>query len=211
MGTYDSTLETSKHINRVQMLMMSVIEKLREQLKDHDASKLIEPEKSTFDQMTPKLNNSTYGSEQYKANLNYMKPALEHHYMHNRHHPEHFVDGVGSMTLVDIIEMLCDWKAATERHADGDIMKSIAINQKRFHMSIQLTDILLSTADSLGWLTHKSESNVGIEVIPLTVLPDTRPTLTSNNPDRDIQRNLIEKNSLLQYNQATQPSRSELS
>jgi len=49
------------------------------------------------------------------------------------------------MNLIDIIEMLCDWKAATKRHNDGDIKKSIEINQKRFGYSDELKSILLNT------------------------------------------------------------------
>jgi hypothetical protein len=50
------------------------------------------------------------------------------------------------MDLYDIIEMFLDWKAATERHADGDILKSIEINKGRFKMSEQLYEIFLNTA-----------------------------------------------------------------
>jgi len=45
-----------------------------------------------------------------------MKPAIEHHYKNNRHHPEHFNNGIDEMNLVDLIELLCDWKAASERN-----------------------------------------------------------------------------------------------
>lgn len=41
--------------------------------------------------------------------------------------------------------MFIDWKAATERHADGDIIKSIEINKNRFKISDQLIKILLNT------------------------------------------------------------------
>ena len=49
------------------------------------------------------------------------------------------------MTLVDLVEMLCDWAAATERHADGDIIKSLEINGERFGMTEQLATILENT------------------------------------------------------------------
>jgi hypothetical protein len=59
-----------------------------------------------------------------------MGDGLKHHYSHNRHHPEFFgEDGVDGMTLVDLIEMLADWKAATERHDDGDLAKSLEIHR----------------------------------------------------------------------------------
>ena len=49
------------------------------------------------------------------------------------------------MNLLDIIEMLCDWKAATKRHNNGNIIKSIEQNQKRFRYSNELKQIFLNT------------------------------------------------------------------
>jgi len=51
-----------------------------------------------------------------------------------------------SMTIVDIVEMFCDWVAATRRHADGDIMKSIEHNKTRFNISEDITCIFRNTA-----------------------------------------------------------------
>lgn len=59
--------------------------------------------------------------------------------------------GLEGMTLIDLIEMLCDWKGASERHSTGDIRKSIEINQERFHYSDSMKTILLNTADAMGW------------------------------------------------------------
>lgn len=56
---------------------------------------------------------------------------------------------ISQMNLLQIIEMLVDWKAASERHEDGNIIKSILHNQKRFKMSDQLTAILINTAQAL--------------------------------------------------------------
>lgn len=78
-----------------------------------------------------------------------MRPALDHHYALNRHHPEHFEDEIKGMNLIDIIEMICDWKAASERHAVGDIHKSIVINQERFGFSDDLKAIFINTVDIL--------------------------------------------------------------
>jgi len=41
--------------------------------------------------------------------------------------------------------MLCDWKAASERHVDGNFERSIEINRKRFGMSDELTAIFHNT------------------------------------------------------------------
>ena len=48
------------------------------------------------------------------------------------------------MNLIDIVEMICDWKAATLRHNDGNLLKSVEINAKRFGMDDQLKQIFFS-------------------------------------------------------------------
>lgn len=57
--------------------------------------------------------------------------------------------GIEGMSLLDIIEMFCDWKAATERHNDGDILKSIEHNEKRFKIAPQLSQIFRNTKEEL--------------------------------------------------------------
>ena len=57
--------------------------------------------------------------------------------------------GLHDMTLIDIIEMLCDWKAATLRHKDGAIRRSIEQNQKRFGYGDELKQIFINTIDVL--------------------------------------------------------------
>lgn len=168
-------LETLKHIRRVRQLLDGCIADLIRRGGCHDNSKLEEPEKSVFEEYTAKLRGCTYGSGEYKGFLAAMKPALDHHYANNAHHPEFHglhiciqcgVDDriepctcggprradVSRMSLLDILEMLVDWKAATERHADGDLAKSIEINQKRFGYSDELKAILTNTAQAMGWI-----------------------------------------------------------
>lgn len=154
---YDSEVETRKHIAQVGEYLLMVIRELTMRIEAHDSSKLGAEEKPIFDKYTPKLAGSTYGSAEYKEYLRGMGVALDHHYANNSHHPEHYKTAddyasvVGCMNLVDIIEMLCDWKAATLRHNDGDIYESIEINQKRFGYSNDLKSILRVTARSMGF------------------------------------------------------------
>lgn len=144
---YDSKQDTCEHINKVAEFIVTLSLKLYERMNTHDLSKLKEPEKLIFDEYTPKLAKTTYGSDEYKGYLKEMNVALEHHYAENRHHPEHFVDGIKGMTLVDLCEMIADWKAATLRHETGDIIKSIELNQKRFGYSDELKLILINTVN----------------------------------------------------------------
>ena len=97
----------------------------------------------------------SYGTDDYKESLSRLKVALSHHYENNSHHPEHYENGVDGMNLFDLIEMFFDWKAAGERHADGNIHKSIEVNKDRFNISEQLASILNNTANYLG---YKNES-----------------------------------------------------
>ena len=147
----DQRPKTQEHIDEVRKLLQTVMTKLLDRSMNHDQSKLESPEREIFDEFTPKLKDTTYGSDRYNGYLKEMKVALDHHYKQNRHHPEHHENGVKDMNLIDLIEMLCDWKAATMRHADGDIMKSIEHNQKRFGYSNELASIFKNTIRDLGW------------------------------------------------------------
>jgi len=134
--------ETWKHIEQVMKLLEHMKSLLTERMFSHDRSKLDHPEVTIFTEYTPKLKVTTYGSDEYKRFLKEMKPALDHHYAKNRHHPEHYPDGVNDMNLIDILEMFCDWACSCKRHKDGDLVKSIEINTERFGLSPQLVRIL---------------------------------------------------------------------
>lgn len=142
--------ETLLHIRRVGQLLGAFAAELIRRAGVHDASKLESPEAELFEEYTPKLRGTTYGSDEYKQFLAEMKPALEHHYAANSHHPEHRPEGIRGMDLLDIVEMFLDWKAATERHADGDLRKSVEINQRRFGYSDDLKAIFRNTIDRMG-------------------------------------------------------------
>jgi len=149
---YDSKSDTLEHIRNVRMFIDSIIIRLMDREQYHDASKLESPEKEVFDEWTPKLSGVTYGSDEYREMLKQMKPAIDHHQKNSRHHPEFFgEDGILGMDLIDLIEMLCDWKAATMRHDDGDIRRSLEINRCRFNMSNSIFILLENTVKNMGW------------------------------------------------------------
>ncbi len=146
MENYDSTEDTLAHIRRVAELLSQASENLLLRGRLHDASKLESPEKEGFDTFTPLLKDCEYGSPEYYEFLKGLKPALDHHYANNSHHPEFYSNGVNDMSLLDLTEMVCDWKASGERMSSGNIYKSIEINKKRFNISPQLEAILINTA-----------------------------------------------------------------
>lgn len=157
----ESKFKTMRHIETIRNYLNLCIRELMHRQERHDQSKLESLEVETFDKYTPKLRGCTYGSEEYKGYLKEMDVALQNHYANNRHHPEHFKDGIQGMTLIDILEMIIDWKCSGMRHADGDLFKSIEINQKRFGYSDELKQIFINTAK---WINsenvyHKAEES----------------------------------------------------
>ena len=190
---------TWEHINLVMKLLASAqIELMRRQF-THDRSKLISPEVDVFTEYTPKLRESTYGSEEYKQMLTEMKPALDNHYASNRHHPEFFptnepsqiiashiimakhalqynqvlpddvfgyealiayleqkqaehVASINNMNLFDLLEMFIDWCAASQRHDDGDLNRSIEVSIQRFSISPQIAQIFKNT---VPWISDE--------------------------------------------------------
>ncbi len=147
MSDYDSAKDTQDHIEKVRWNIWEFTEELDKRARTHDASKLQSPEKEVFDEVTPLLRGLTYGRPEYHANTAKLGEALKHHYANNSHHPEYHENGIAGMTLCDLVEMFCDWKAATERHADGNLERSIEINRERFGMSDQLAAIFQNTRE----------------------------------------------------------------
>jgi hypothetical protein len=148
--SYDSRPDTHEHIAQVRGLVLGVAGNLTERAHQHDRSKLEPPEVGVFDRVTPELAELTYGSDEYKASLASMGDALTHHYEKNDHHPEHFPGGIHSMNLIQLTEMLCDWIAATRRHDDGDIHRSIDQNAERFGYDLEVRQLLHNTVDAIA-------------------------------------------------------------
>ena len=141
--------ETWKHIDNVMKLLMVAQTKIGERMLTHDRTKLQSPEVQYFTKYTPLLKMLTFRSPEYEANLQNMRPALTHHYANNRHHPEFHKNGINDMTLIDLIEMLCDWYASSKRQHDGNIRFSIEKNREKYNISDQLIRIFENTIKEL--------------------------------------------------------------
>ncbi len=137
--------ETLKHISCVRDNIWILVLELLERAKNHDKSKLESPEREIFGAHTEELSKVEYGTEAYKQLLEKVKPAIEHHYAVNTHHPEHFKNGVNDFDIVDLMEMLCDWVAATKRNKNGNIHRSIEVNTEKYNLPPMLVSILNNT------------------------------------------------------------------
>jgi hypothetical protein len=144
--------ETTKHKLWVAWYILRTCAALLRRAIRHDLSKYSRAESKHFAMTIGKLKGLEYGSDEYKAALKLLGPALDHHYANNRHHPEHWNFGFNCLSLIDTIEMLCDWRAAVRRHASGDFARSLKINKERFGYSdIDLTNFI-TVAREIGLL-----------------------------------------------------------
>jgi len=134
-------LDTLKHISSVQNKMLELAKQLIDRALQHDRSKIEEPELSGFAN-APDLSSMKYNSLEYNENLKKLQETLDHHYANNRHHPQHFKNGVNDMNLLDLLEMLCDWSDSSKRNKNGNLQFSIEQNANRFSISPQLVKIL---------------------------------------------------------------------
>lgn len=141
--------ETMVHIQQVQKAVNKLSMLAIERGRVHDRSKLTEPEVEYFAKYTDELKDLTYNSKEYKECLEKMKPAIDHHYAVNRHHPQHFPDGVAGMSIVDILEMISDWWASAKRQNNGNLRISLEESCKRFGIEPQLASIIKNTIEIL--------------------------------------------------------------
>ena len=150
LAELEGNAATQKHINLVRGLIQKAVLELLKRGDLHDLSKLEPPERTAFAEFSSRLSGVTFGSPEYFDFLHQMDTALKHHYAENRHHPQHFENGVDGMNLIDLFEMLLDWWASTQRHDDGNIMNSITVNSDRFGICPQLANIFRNTIRDLG-------------------------------------------------------------
>ena len=143
---YDSTPDTLVHIKNIQMVFnLIIIPELIKRAKGHDVSKLESPEKETYDKYIPLLRSAKYGTDEYnKIRESMAKEGLSHHYSVNRHHPEHFKDLVNGMNLVDFVEMICDWFAASLR-SDTSFIEGLKPNQEKYDLPDMVMSIIKNT------------------------------------------------------------------
>lgn len=146
----DSSADTLDHIGKVGVNLSRAITDLALRAAKHDASKLLPPEKAVYDRVRPLLDAAEYGSPDYHAATAQLGDAFVHHCEVNRHHPEHFGgQGVNGMTLMDVLEMVCDWQAASQRRPGVDVRDGLEHNFEKYEIGGQLADIIENTVGAL--------------------------------------------------------------
>lgn len=112
----------------------------------HDNSKFTPEEFGVYADNVDDFSKHEFGSEKELQLREKLLPAAKVHHSRNRHHPEHFENGIDDMNLIDLIEMLADWKSASERTPDDSLRKGMAKLKVKHKISPQLVKILENTA-----------------------------------------------------------------
>ncbi|MEM2159404.1 MAG: DUF5662 family protein [Candidatus Nitrosotenuis sp.] len=142
--------DISKHIFRVQIYMYRVIRDLMKRMAAHDRTKLCTDEIHGYAKIQQEMGQIEYGSDEYFKNLEILRETLNAHYRMNRHHPEHYNEGIDGMNLIDLMEMICDWVASSELSKDGNPFRSLEFQRDRFKIDDQLYKILENTIKVLN-------------------------------------------------------------
>lgn len=174
------------HISRVRKHMNTFVQLLLKRAINHDKSKLEEPELSWWKEMD-KEPRYPYGSEEYKQKIKRWDKVFKHHYKYNRHHPEHYDYGVSEMTLVDIVEMMCDWLGYKDTITISEALKVCDEQMKRYDIPDDIRQIIFNTLlryySLMGGFNPNYDKNSYMN-IPSGIIEELKPK-TSEDKESD--------------------------
>ena len=143
----NTELYIKKHIFNVKRKLDKIIQELLFRKENHDKSKLTEPELSLWKAMDQEPRYD-YGTPEYKKKVKKYQKLFEMHYKANRHHPEHFLNGIADMDLIDLIEMLVDWISYKDTIRVREAMDLVEKQSKRFGFSDEIINLLNNTLNN---------------------------------------------------------------
>ena len=144
MGVEQTVSYTQGHIYNVRKLLNKFADVLKQKGETHDQSKLEEPEVYGWAAMDLEPRYE-YGSYEYYDKLRRFSEVFNHHYKVNSHHPEHFGNPEYEMTLIDMVEMLCDWFAYKQDIPIREGVELIREQCDRFGFSDTIMSLLTNT------------------------------------------------------------------
>lgn len=150
-NTFEVLTDTIVHVSEVQANLHDMVSDLEKRSIVHDLSKFQDPEFSVFCSTRPEFKKVNYGTPEYEAVTEKAREGVEHHHAHNRHHTAYHENGIDDMNLMDIIEMLADWRAASRRSPDLSFADSLPKAFEKYKIEPALQKTILNTIEYLGW------------------------------------------------------------
>ena len=127
-------LTVMRHREEVADHLHKLADHFRARAREHDRSKLRLDEFDGFTRINKTAREHPYGSKEYKDSMASEKGpdgCITLHFSRNAHHPE-FHERDGYMGLLDLMEMVIDWKAAADTYGNNTLWESLKIHRSRF-------------------------------------------------------------------------------
>ena len=137
---------TLQHKENIATLLAKFAAELTYRSAVHDNSKFFPDEFDILSDNVCDFNKYLFDTKEEQDLRERLLPASILHRKRNRHHPEHFENGIDGMNIIDLLEMLCDWKSASTRVSGDSLRKGLPILKKKYNISSQLLKILENTA-----------------------------------------------------------------
>ena len=112
-----------RHKNNIKANLGSLSAELLKRAELHDQSKLSPDELPGFIEIHNIAREHPIGSKEYEAAMR-SATCIQEHFSNNSHHPEYH-NCVSDMGLLDIIEMVLDWKAAADTYGMKTLRESL--------------------------------------------------------------------------------------
>ena len=138
----------TRHIMTVQLILRTLAREMLNRADAHDLSKLGPDEFGGMIAIDRIADKCGLNSPEYMAALS--GGAIQLHVSRHSHHPEYHVSGVQNMSLLDIVEMVCDWKAANVLRGHPEWNESVRMMSERLGLSseqIYLINLIASELD----------------------------------------------------------------
>ena len=118
-----------RHQKHIEANIGDLIAELSHRAHIHDQSKLSASELPGFVEIHCIAREHPLGAPEYEAAMR-TSTCIKEHFSKNSHHPEHH-ESVGSMGWLDIIEMVFDWKAASDTYGLQSLREGINYQHER--------------------------------------------------------------------------------
>lgn len=141
LETLNSILQ---HKKTVKERLLFLADELYKRAYYHDDSKLQMPELQWLIDMD-KEPRYAYGTPEYFDKMKRWDKFFKSHYKGNRHHPDHFPNGVNDMNLADLCEYIVDIISYYKELHANVALDTVNKQQQRFGFDEQLTQILKNT------------------------------------------------------------------
>lgn len=122
-----------RHQVLVRTYLLRLAHRLEERALTHDLSKFQLDEFAGFVKINQIARERPLDSPEYKAST--QAEAVRLHWSRNSHHPEFYPGGISEMSLLDLVEMVIDWWAASETYNQTTLAESLPIQRERFKMT----------------------------------------------------------------------------